>query len=150
MLWKFIRKLLGRWRINWKHKFFQSEEYIPTDDDDDDDMSTYYDDDDIIDLPEEVVKRLREKYYVEWEMDPAVKAAIEEENAKMAPFYAAEEKYLKAGLGDWMRQRWRYAPPEAMEYPGGPTAVFEEAVRRGITWEEVCGYEEPDWRHFTP
>ena len=75
--------------------------------DDDDDMTTD-DDDEAFELPEEAVKRLYEKYYVEWEMDPAVKAAIEEENAKLAPFYAAEEKYLTAGLGDWMRQRWGY------------------------------------------
>ncbi len=113
-------------------------------------MSTFDDDDDIIELPEEIWERARKKYYVEFEIDPATKAAIEEEEIRMAPFYAAEEKYLKAGLGDWMRQRWGYAPPEAMNYPGGPTAVYEEAVRRGVTWEEVCGYKEPDLRYFTP
>ena len=40
---------------------------------------------------------------------------------------------------------WDYAPPAAKNYPGGAAAVYEEAVRRGVTWQEVCGYVPPPY-----
>ena len=86
--------------------------------------------------------------YVEHKRDPLVVAYDEEMKKKMAPFYEAEKRYLATGLGGSMRQFWNYAPPEAMEYPGGPIAVYEEAIRRGITWQEVCGYKKRDYSHF--
>ncbi len=72
--------------------------------------------------------------------------AVEEEHyRKMAPFWAAEQKYREAGLGRTMETFWDYAPPAAKNYPGGAAAVYEEAVRRGVTWQEVCGYVPPPY-----
>ncbi len=50
-------------------------------------------------------------------------------------------KYVNAGLGNPMELNfWKDWPQPALDYPGGPVAVYEEAIRRGVTWEEVCGY----------
>ena len=114
-------------------------------------MSTYDINDDDDEMPEEEVwKRFLERYYVEFEVDPAAKAYEEKINKERAPFYDAQRRYLEAGLGEPMRDPHCYAPSEAIDYPGGPAAVYEEAIRRGIPWEEVRGYEKPDYRHYTP
>ncbi len=59
-----------------------------------------------------------------------------------------EKKYLAAELGERIPQCYfDDAPSEVMDYPGGIAGVYEEAMRRGIPWEKVCGYKplEGDW-----
>ena len=101
-----------------------------------------------------VGKSKKDPYAFDIPDSPQVVALLEEEKKRLAPFYDAEQKYLEAELGDVMRYGWDYAPPEAMNYPGGPVAVYKEAVRRGVTWEEVCGFNKRDdkkdrvYKHF--
>ena len=87
------------------------------------------------------------EYSLRRERSPEIIAAEEEYRREMAPFWAAEKKYIEAGLGPTMHNYWDYAPPAAKEYPGGPIAVYEEAVKRGVTWQEVCGYVPPPYYH---
>ncbi len=76
---------------------------------------------------------------------------IRQEDEELERFYKAEDKYIRAGLGEPMPPKhWVRWPNEAAAYPGGPVAVYEEAIRRGITWEEVCGYKKKSWREFMP
>ena len=64
-----------------------------------------------------------------------------QENSFNASVIEAAKKYYEAGLGEPMRLTvHRCWPQRALDYPGGPVAVYEEAIRRGVTWEEVCGY----------
>ena len=71
-----------------------------------------------------IIKKHQEEFELEYER--VMQAAIE---------------YYNAGLGEPMSLTfWKKWPQEALDYPGGPVAVYEEAIRRGVTWEEVCGY----------
>ena len=88
-----------------------------------------------------------EEYLASYKPTPEEIAEKEKYRREMAPFWAAEKKYLEAGLGPTMHTFWDYAPPAAKKYPGGPVAVYEEAVKRGVTWEEVCGYTPPPYYH---
>ncbi len=95
----------------------------------------------------EELKRAAQRFYDE--LTPEEKAYAEKVKKERAPFYDAERRYLEAGLGEPMCDPKSYAPQEARDYPGGPVAVYEEAIRRGVTWEEVCGYEPPDYRYVS-
>lgn len=59
-----------------------------------------------------------------------------------------EKKYIVAELGERIPRCYLDdAPREVMDYPGGIVGVYEEAMRRGIPWEKVCGYKplDPSW-----
>lgn len=79
---------------------------------------------------------------------PEQLAAEEERQRYWKHIEEAEKKYLATGLGEPIPQCYLDdAPPEVMDYPGGIVGVYEEAMRRGISWEKVCGYKplDPSW-----
>ncbi len=86
----------------------------------------------------------------EREMPPEQKACLEEKQRERERILEARDKYVAAGLGEPMEHGFNLGPYSALKYPGGPVAVYEEAIRRGVTWEEVCGHEKPDLRYFNP
>ena len=34
--------------------------------------------------------------------------------------------------------------PEGVEEMGGPIAVYDECIKRGVTWEKLLGYNPPE------
>ena len=84
---------------------------------------------------------------VEREMPPEQKACLEEKRRERERILEARDKYVAAGLGEPMEHGFDLGPYAAIKYPGGPVAVYEEAIRRGVTWEEVCGYTTPPYMH---
>lgn len=90
---------------------------------------------------EEVRKRNAERAaQIDWD------GLVRKKEEEYSRVIKASKKYVCAGLGEPMPLGyWRTWPSEAQAYPGGPVAVYEEAIRRGVTWKEVCGYKERRW-----
>lgn len=65
-----------------------------------------------------------------------------EKEALMQEMSKLEDEYVAAGLGSRMPYYPGW-PVEAKNYPGGPVAVYKEAIEKHLTWEEVCGWKLP-------
>ena len=73
-----------------------------------------------------------------------IRAENEKDRREWEKIHAARDEYVRAGLGEPMHHGYvGKGPYEAQIYPGGIVAVYKEAIRRGVTWEEVCGYKKP-------
>ena len=76
-------------------------------------------------------------------------AKIEHDSVDLKYFNETEEgrKYLeyndKVG-GEPIGMMVPFGYPEGVEEKGGVIAVYEECIQKGVTWEELLGYNPPE------